>query len=45
MMIEEKIMATLNRDGGIEQFDLNGVMTLEVSLNRDMEVKLKGLML
>lgn len=30
MLIEEKIAATVNRDGGIEQFELNGVMTLEV---------------
>ena len=31
--IDEKIVAHLNRDGGVEQFELNGVMTLEVCLN------------
>ena len=30
--IDEKIVAQLNRDGGVEQFELNGVMTLEVCL-------------
>lgn len=30
MAIDEKMTATLNRDGGIEVLEVNGVMTLEV---------------
>eukprot|EP00210_Caulerpa_lentillifera_P003524 g3363.t1 len=32
MSIDEKMTATLNRDGGIELLEVNGVMTLEVNV-------------